>query len=90
MNIDIFDHMLVILQLEFASEQVNCSFMFNHAWMEESDFIDLVQGNWHSLANGGESSLVLSLVTKLKSLKIEVIAWEKRKKVALKEELVGI
>ena len=48
-NVNISDHMLVILHLEQVKDLVNYPFKFNVVWIEEPKFMDLVRSNWSGL-----------------------------------------
>lgn len=47
-NIEISNHMLVLFQFEVGYERSRTPFKFNHSWLEEKSFIELVRDRWNT------------------------------------------
>jgi hypothetical protein len=89
-NVKISDHMPVILHLEAVKDQVKYPFKFNLVWLDDPEFVALVRSNWNGLLGTEVLNPMDSLVKKIKLLKMLVIVWERKKKVADKAELVQL
>jgi len=82
--------MSIILHLEKYLGQIGYPFKFNSVWLDDPDFVNLVRTSWNGLLENETLTPMDSLVKKLKVLRSLVINWERKKKVAAKEELVNI
>ena len=79
-NDKISDHMPVMLQLEFGSDNVRYPFKFNAVWLEDQDFVSFVRSSWEDLLGTEVLTPMESLVKKLKRIKSMVTVWERKKK----------
>lgn len=77
---NILDHSPICLPLIFEVEQGNYSFNFNHSWIGEPDFNELVHKFWKHVDSSFESSPMVQLMDTLRNLKMKVCIWEKKKK----------
>jgi hypothetical protein len=82
--------MSVILHLEKDTGQIGYPFKFNSVWLDEPDFVNLVRTSWNGLLGNETLTPMDALVKKIKVLKSLVINWERKKKLAAKEELAKI
>jgi hypothetical protein len=89
-NLNISDHMPVILHLEQENRKVSYPFKFNSIWMEDPKFDNFVRSNWVGLLGTKILNPMDSLVKKMKILKSLVINWDKKKKFEAKEEMVKL
>jgi endonuclease/exonuclease/phosphatase family metal-dependent hydrolase len=89
-NLNISDHMPVILHLEKDIREVSFPFKFNSIWLDEPEFVNFVRSNWAGLLGSETLNPMESMVKKLKLLKTLMINWEKKKKLKAKEELVKL
>ena len=90
MNVNISNHMPIYFQLEGVSNRVAYHFKFNHIWTEVEEFNLMSRNNWVSLNYLVEEYAMHQLTYTLKELKSNIIQWEKKKNLALKEYLINI
>ena len=73
------DHSPICLHLENDVEKGNYPFKFNHSWIEEPNFKDLVHKDWTHIDLCFEVSPMIQLMNTLRTLKLDVCKWEKKK-----------
>ena len=76
------NHKVVVLQLDFDRDFCHYQFNFNHTWLLDEDFNDLVVKKWarFTVESPVHLNLMQRLVYKLDKLKLEVLCWVKEKK----------
>jgi len=82
--------MPVLLELESGNDFVKYPFKFNVIWLDDQDFVSLIQNSWADLLGRKVLPPMEDLVKKLKRMKCLVIVWERKKKVEGKHELVQL
>jgi len=80
----------VCLQFDNQKERSHYPFKFNLAWLQELDFILLIQNTWSSMAHWEDSSATKLLVKKLIFFKDKVILWKKEKKKKIQVEFLEL
>lgn len=86
----IYEHSPICLHIEFEVEQGNYPFKFNHSWIRESNFDEFVHKTWKHIYLSSKSSPMIYLMNTLRTLKLEVCKWEKKKKQLMQNELQDI
>lgn len=70
--------MSIILELDANRSVTKYPFKFNSIWLEDEELKVLAKNKWLSMSNYAMDSHMLTMVSKLKSLKSFVINWEKQ------------
>ena len=73
------DYSPVILELDHVLQKILYTFNFNHMWLEEQDFKDMVRLEWENTGVREHEQTMKILVRKLRSLKHYVIKWERKR-----------
>lgn len=66
--------------MEFEGDFSKFDFKFNHSWIGETDFSDLVHKHWKCIDLSSGDSNIVQIMDSLKILKSEMCNWEKTKK----------
>ena len=74
------DHYHVICQFETKANKWKRPIKFNHGWLKEPGFVEMIKQYWVSFSDSNQMLPMERLTRKLKGLKSKVIKWEKEKK----------
>ena len=75
----ISDHSPIVLQFEQELVEANYSFKFNHTWLKDVSFYQMVRDFLLFVSIPEGLNEMERLVLKLKKLKVKVVEWIKRK-----------
>jgi len=62
-------HSIVLLHIEKRDNKPHGPFKFNHTWLEDEDFINLVSQNWRKYDSSLEDSTMYQFAKNLKKVK---------------------
>jgi len=86
----ISDHVPVCLQLDVESHDSHYPFKFNHMWLEDPEFVEMVKHFWATVDYGEGRFFMDRFMGKLRKLKKVVKNWDRLQKKARSESLCHI
>eukprot|EP01018_Ginkgo_biloba_P039380 Gb_12932 [translate_table: standard] len=84
------DHFPVLLVLTEVGKRPPSRFKFNHGWLAEDDFVQLVKGLWLPFDCTLVESASIQFESKLKRIKLNSINWAHAKKIKDEKDLVEV